>query len=598
MQRTHTCGELRATHVDQIVTLCGWVHNRRDHGGVIFLDLRDRYGLTQITLDPDICGKEAHELGNRVRSEWVLQITGKVTSRNDKKNANLATGDIEVFAKELIVLNKAETPPFEIDEHIKVGEEPRLKSRYLDLRRPGMQRNLIVRHRVTKVVRDYFDAERFLEIETPTLCKYTPGGARNFLVPSRLHQGSFYAMAESPQLFKQLLMVGGYDRYMQIARCYRDEDLRNDRQPEFTQIDVEMSFIDMDDIMNLGEGMVRAVWKNILGFALPEKFRRMTWSEGMLKYGSDKPDLRYGMEIVELSDWAPTSGFSVFQRAIEGKGVVRALNAKKSTEILSRRTLDTLTEFAKGYGAKGLAWIKIQGDPSKAESWQGPAAKNITEAARLELMSRMQAEDGDVLFFGADSFKVVCATLGAVRVELGTKLLKLARGDDWQFLWIHSAPLYEWSEESQAWVANHHPFTSPYAEHIDLLTTDPGKVLSKSYDMVLNGNEIGGGSIRIHDSATQSKVFAALGINDEEAQKKFGFLLHALSFGAPPHGGMAFGLDRLIMLITQADSIREVIAFPKNQRGRDEMLDCPTPVTDRQLKELALVTAAPTAAKT
>ena len=599
MKRTHTCGELRASHIDQTVILCGWVHNRRDHGGVIFVDMRDRYGLTQVTFDPDTCGAEIMNVATRVRSEWVLQITGVVKSRGEKKNANLATGEVEIFVTKFEVLNKAETPPFEIDAHIKVGEEPRLKNRFLDLRRPHMQHNLLTRHRVTKMVRDFFDAERFIEIETPTLCKYTPGGARNFLVPSRQHQGSFYALAESPQLFKQLLMVGGYDRYMQIARCYRDEDLRNDRQPEFTQIDVEMSFIEMDDIMDIGEGMARKVWKDLLNIDLPAKFRRMTWAEGMLKYGSDKPDLRYGMEIVDLSDWAPTSGFTVFQRAIEGKGVVRAINAKKSCEILSRRTLDALTEFAKGYGAKGLAWIKIQGDPAIGESWQGPAAKNITEAARIELAKRMDVADGDVLFFGADSNKIVCATLGAVRVELGTKTLKLARGDDWQFLWIHSAPLYEWSEEAQQWVANHHPFTSPYDDHVKLLSSDPGAVLSKSYDMVLNGNEIGGGSIRVHDSDTQEKVFKALGIDHEEAQRKFGFLLHALSYGAPPHGGMAFGLDRMIMLITQSESIREVIAFPKTQRGRDEMLDCPTPVSDRQLKELALVTVvpAPTAAK-
>ncbi len=596
MQRTHTCGELRADHIDQTVTLCGWVLNRRDHGGIIFVDLRDRDGLTQITFDPDICGRLHHENANRIRSEWVLQVTGTVKGRGDRVNANLATGAIEVFVKELVILNRAETPPFELDEHAKVGEEARLKYRFLDLRRPGMQRNLITRHRVTKVVRDYFDAQRFIEIETPTLCKYTPGGARNFLVPSRLHAGSFYALAESPQLFKQLLMVGGYDRYLQIARCYRDEDLRNDRQPEFTQIDLEMSFIDMDDIMGIGEGMAREVWKKILGVELPKPFRRMTWTEAMLKYGSDKPDLRYGMEIVDLTDWAPLSGFVVFQKAIENKGVVRALNAKKSCEALSRRTLDALTEFAKGLGAKGLAWIKIQGDPAKAESWQGPAAKNITESARGELAKRLAVEDGDVLFFGADSNKIVCTVLGAVRVELGTKLLKLAKPDDWQFLWVHSAPLYEWSEESNAFVANHHPFTAPYAEHVDLLATDPGKVLSKSYDMVLNGNEIGGGSIRIHDAATQEKVFAALGISHDEAQKKFGFLLHALSFGAPPHGGMAFGLDRLIMLITEAESIRDVIAFPKTQRGRDEMLDCPNPVTDRQLKELHIVTTAPAGA--
>jgi aspartyl-tRNA synthetase len=453
-----------------------------------------------------------------------------------------------------------------------------------------MQHNLITRHRVTKCVRDFFDAERFIEVETPTLCKYTPGGARNFLVPSRLHSGMFYALAESPQLFKQLLMVAGYDRYLQIARCYRDEDLRNDRQPEFTQIDLEMSFIDMEDIMGLGEGMCRAIWKNILGVELPSPIRRMTWTEGMDVYGSDKPDLRFGMPIVDLTDWAPTSGFSVFQKAVEAKGVVRALNAKNANETLSRRTLDTLTEFAKGLGAKGLAWIKIGADPSKAEDWQGPAAKNITAEARIELAKRLDVGPGDVLFFGADSLKGVRTVLGAVRNELGRNLLKLARGDDWQFLWIHSAPLFEFSEESHTFVANHHPFTSPFPEHVQYLQSDPGRVLSKSYDMVLNGNEIGGGSIRIHDPEMQGKVFAALGISPEEAQQKFGFLLNALSYGAPPHGGMAFGLDRMIMLICQTESIRDVIAYPKTQRGRDEMLDCPTPVSDRQLKELSIVT--------
>jgi aspartyl-tRNA synthetase len=590
MLRTQTCGELRASHIDSTTTLCGWVHNRRDHGGVIFIDLRDRDGLTQVTFDPDICGKEAHEQANKIRSEWVLQVTGTVKSRGDKVNPNLATGAIEVFATGLVILNQAQTPPFEISEHAKVGEEARLKARFLDLRRPSMQHNLITRHRVTKCVRDFFDAERFIEVETPTLCKYTPGGARNFLVPSRLHSGMFYALAESPQLFKQLLMVAGYDRYLQIARCYRDEDLRNDRQPEFTQIDLEMSFIDMEDIMGLGEGMCRAIWKNILGVELPSPIRRMTWTEGMDVYGSDKPDLRFGMPIVDLTDWAPTSGFSVFQKAVEAKGVVRALNAKNANETLSRRTLDTLTEFAKGLGAKGLAWIKIGADPSKAEDWQGPAAKNLTAEARIELAKRLDVGPGDVLFFGADSLKGVRTVLGAVRNELGRNLLKLARGDDWQFLWIHSAPLFEFSEESHTFVANHHPFTSPFPEHVQYLQSDPGRVLSKSYDMVLNGNEIGGGSIRIHDPEMQGKVFAALGISPEEAQQKFGFLLNALSYGAPPHGGMAFGLDRMIMLICQTESIRDVIAYPKTQRGRDEMLDCPTPVSDRQLKELSIVT--------
>ena len=606
MKRTHYCGDLRAAHISQTVTLCGWVQNYRDHGGIIFIDLRDRQGISQVTFDPDLCGKLAHELASHARGEWVLQVTGTVKSRGERSNPNIATGEIEIFANELIVLNQAETPPFEIDEHAKVGEEIRLQYRFLDLRRPATQRNLMLRHRAVKTARDYFDANGFIEVETPILCKYTPGGARNYLVPSRVHQGSFYALAESPQLFKQLLMVGGYDRYVQIARCFRDEDLRQDRQPEFTQIDLEMSFIDMDDIMALGEGLARELWSKALKIELKTPFRRMTWAEGMLKYGSDKPDLRYGMEIVDLTTWAPTSGFSVFQSAVSAGGVCRAIavkhgfeqgavnpaSKKSACEILSRRMLDQLTEYVKGFGAKGLAWIKIQGDPAVKENWQGPAAKNITDDARIDLAKRLDVADGDVLFFGADREKTVCAALGALRVELGVNRLKLTTPDQFEFLWLHSAPLFEFSEEHNSFVANHHPFTSPYTEHLDFLTTDPGKVLSKSYDMVLNGNEIGGGSIRIHDAATQSRVFTALGISKEDADKKFGFLLHALSFGAPPHGGMAFGLDRLIMLMTGADSIREVIAFPKNQKARDEMLDCPTPVSDRQLKELALVVAA------
>ena len=606
MKRTHLCGDLRAEHIGQTVTLCGWVQNYRDHGGVIFLDLRDRQGIAQVTFDPDLCGKAAHELAAKARTEWVLQITGTVTSRGERKNPNIATGEIEVFASELLVLNESKTPPFEIDAHAKVGEEIRLQYRFLDLRRPETQRNLILRHRAVKAARDFFDEEGFIEVETPVLCKYTPGGARNYLVPSRVHQGSFYALAESPQLFKQLLMVGGYDRYVQIARCFRDEDLRQDRQPEFTQIDLEMSFIDMDDIMGIGESLAKKLWQKALGIELQTPFRRMTWTEGMLKYGSDKPDLRYGMEIVDLTDWAPSSGFTVFTNATAAGGVVRAVNAKhgfehgaskpeskkSASEILSRRTLDQLTEFVKAYGAKGLAWIKLQGDPALKESWQGPAAKNITDDARNDLAKRLDVADGDVLFFGADREKTVCAALGALRVELGVNRLKLTRPEQFEFLWLHSAPLFEFSEEQNAHVATHHPFTAPYAEHVDLLASDPGKVLSKSYDMVLNGNEIGGGSIRIHDAATQGKVFRALGISEEDAQKKFGFLLHALSFGAPPHGGMAFGLDRLIMLMTGAESIRDVIAFPKNQKARDEMLDCPTPVSERQLKELSLVVAA------
>ncbi len=588
MKRTHTCGQLRADHIDNTVTLCGWVQNQRDHGGVIFIDLRDREGLTQITFDPDICGADIHAIADRMRSEWVIQITGAVRSRGDNANKKMATGAIEVYVTSLEVLNKSETPPFEVDEHSKVGEEIRLKHRFLDLRRPSVQRQTITRHKITKIVRDYFDDEGFLDIETPILCKSTPEGARDYLVPSRVHPGEFYALPQSPQLFKQLLMMAGYDRYMQIAKCFRDEDLRADRQPEFTQIDIEMSFVDMDDVMQTAEGMVRKVWKDLLNVEVGE-IPHMDYATAMLLYGSDKPDLRFDMKIVELTDWAPTSGFVVFAGAVENGGVCRALNAKGAAKDISRRQLDALTEFAKDFGAKGLAWIKI-GDNGE---WQGPAAKNITEEARIALGERMGVENGDLLFFGADTEKTVCNVLGNLRVELGVNRLGLTKSGQWEFLWLHSAPMFEYDEDERRYNSVHHPFTAPYPEELEKMETDPANVRSLSYDMVLNGVEMGGGSIRIHQPDVQARVFKALGISDEEAEEKFGFLLDALKYGAPPHGGLAFGLDRLVMLILELDSIRDIIAFPKTQKARDLMSDAPNLVDEKQLKELSIISSAP-----
>jgi aspartyl-tRNA synthetase len=591
MKRTHSCGALRAANIGTETTICGWVQNYRDHGGIIFIDLRDREGKTQVTFDPDICGAETHAQAARLRSEWVVEVTGRVESRGTNANANLATGEIEVFATGLTILNQAATPPFPIDEHATVSDEVRLRYRYLDLRRPPVQQQFLARHRIAKVTRDYFDEEGFLDVETPILCKSTPEGARDYLVPSRVNPGSFYALPQSPQLFKQLLMVAGFDRYMQIARCFRDEDLRADRQPEFTQIDIEMSFIGMDDIMTVAEGLVRRLWREVLGTeigAIP----RMSYTDAMSRYGSDKPDRRFGMEIIDLTAWAPTSGFVVFARGVEQGGICRGFNARGTAKDISRRQLDYLDKtFVQTYGAKGLAWIKVADDGE----WQGPAARNITAEARRELTTLLAVEPGDLLFFGSGPRKVVEATLGAVRVEVGTRILSLAKPDDWQFLWVHSAPMFEYDEAERRWSSVHHPFTAPYPEHLDRLTTAPGECLSQSYDLVLNGCELGGGSIRIHDPVVQSQVFRALGIGEAEAQEKFGFLLDALRYGAPPHGGLAFGLDRLVMLMLQQPSIREIIAFPKTQKAVDLMLNAPSVVDDRQLQDLQLVCAKPKA---
>jgi len=585
MQRTHSCGALRAADIGTTVILCGWVQNHRDHGGVIFIDLRDREGKTQVVFNPDVCGADHHRVADSLRGEWVIRIEGEVRSRGENANPNLATGEIEVFAASLEVLNAAETPPFPVDEHAKVSEEVRLRHRFVDLRRPTVQGCLVARHRIAKIVRDFFDERGFLDLETPILCKSTPEGARDYLVPSRVHPGHFYALPQSPQIFKQLLMVAGYDRYMQIARCFRDEDLRADRQPEFTQIDVEMSFVEMDDVMEVAEDMVRRLWREQLGEELGD-VPRMTWHDAMARYGTDKPDLRFDLPIVDVTAWAPGCGFSVFEGAVEAGGVCRAINAKAAAAKISRRGLDQMVEFAREHGAKGLAWIKLQDG-----AMQGPAAKNIAPAKLEELRGLLGAEDGDILFFGADRRKVVERVMGAVRSELGTERLGLVEVGRWEFLWVHGAPMFEHDDEAGRFVSLHHPFTAPFDEDLGLLADDPGAARSKSYDLVLNGIELGGGSIRIHDPAVQARVFAALGIGDAEAREKFGFLLDALRMGAPPHGGIAFGLDRLVMLMTGGESIRDVIPFPKTQKATDLMLGAPGPVDEVQLGELHLVTA-------
>ena len=592
MNRTHNNGELRASHVGSTVTLAGWVQNYRDHGEhLIFIDLRDRWGVTQVTFDPDICGETVHSLADKLRHEWVVEVTGDVRSRGGQINAKLPTGEVEVFATALVVLNKAETPPFEISEHVKVNEELRLQYRYLDLRRPAVQKQIVARHRVSKAVRDYFDEQGFLDIETPILGKSTPEGARDYLVPSRIYPGSFYALPQSPQLFKQLLMVAGYDRYMQIAKCFRDEDLRADRQPEFTQIDVEMSFIGMKDIMDVAEGCVRRVWKDLLGLEIPPNIPHMDFATAMTRYGSDKPDLRYGLEIQDVTEWAKTCGFVVFQGPATSGGVVRLINAKGAADKITRNDLDKLTDYVRKLGAKGLAWIKIQNG-----EWNGPAAKNISPEVRAALAAKVDAVDGDLLFFGADKKKGVENVLGALRVKLGTEILKLSQKGQWEFLWVHSAPMFEWDEETNRFYSVHHPFTAPYAEELEKIESDPGNVRSQSYDLVLNGVEMGGGSIRIHSPEVQERVFRALGIGEEEAKAKFGFLLDALKFGAPPHGGLAFGLDRMVMLLLEIDSIRDIIAFPKTASAADLMTDAPSQVSAEQLKELSIRTVVPPAA--
>ena len=582
LHRSHRCTEVNNTMIGEEVTLMGWVQKRRNLGSLIFIDLRDRSGMMQVVFDEPVIGSEGFAKAGTLRSEYVVAIIGKVQKRSAAVNENLKTGDIEVFATQLRVLSEAQTPPFPIEAGIQTKEELRLKYRYLDLRRPDLQKNLMMRSRVMGVIRSFLQDEGFLEIETPILQKSTPEGARDYLVPSRVHPGSFYALPQSPQLFKQLLMCSGYDRYFQIAKCFRDEDLRADRQPEFTQVDMEMSFVDMEDVLDVNERLIARVFKETLDVEVPLPLKRMTWQEAMDRFGSDKPDVRFGMELVDVSEVVAGCGFGVFTGALENGGSVRGINVKGQA-AMSRKKIDKLVDHAKGCGAKGLAYLSINEDGTYKSSF----AKFMTEEELAALVSAMDGQPGDLLLFAADRNKIVWEVLGSLRLQLG-KEFNLYDPNEFAFLWVVDFPQFEWSDDQNRFVAMHHPFTMPYEEDLDKLTSDPGAVRAKAYDIVLNGCELGGGSIRIYQSDVQEKMFNALGFTNEEAHERFGFLLDAFSYGVPPHAGLAFGLDRMIMLMMHADSIRDVIAFPKVKDASCLMTEAPTPVDQAQLDELGL----------
>jgi aspartyl-tRNA synthetase len=580
--RTHTCGELRADHIGREATLCGWVDSYRDHGGGLFIDLRDRYGKTQVVVSPE-SGDAVQQLARSLRSEFVILATGTIAARPEGTvNKKLDTGEIELRAAHLEILNRSETPPFTPGQQELPGEEIRLKHRYIDLRRVEMQTTLVLRSRIIKKMRDYFEENDFIDVETPILGRSTPEGARDYLVPSRIHHGQFYALPQSPQLYKQILMMAGYDRYVQVARCFRDEDLRADRQPEFTQLDMEMSFVDTDDVMHMIDGLVAAVAEDVLGLDVPTPLPRMSYDEAMRRFGHDAPDLRFGMELINCSDLAASAEFRVFRGAVEGGGFVRGINAKGAAGSYSRKRIDELTDYVvQDFGAKGLAWFKVEEDGKLAS----PIAKNFSEELLAGFAQRMEAETGDLLLFVADKWDVTCKALYGLRKKLGAEL-KLYDPRQMHFSWIVEFPMFDFDDEEQRWVAMHHPFTAPRPQDLELLASDPGKCRAQAYDLVINGSEAAGGTIRIHDSSIQQQVFELLGMNVESARERFGFLLDALQFGAPPHGGIALGIDRWVMLFGGLDNIRDCIAFPKTQRAADLMTDAPGAVDRKQLEEL------------